>query len=375
LIHPFHITVHFLGREVVYSAKGEEIMEDKKKIGWFCSYVPEELIIASGLEPVRLKGQVKELRRVDSYVFSNICPYLKNILDSGLRNRLEHLNGIIFTNSCDGMRKLYDLWTQYVQTPFTFMLEVPKNRDKYGIRYFSDQLHALQKGLEKAYDVDISPKLQSAISLMNNRRVMLGRIFEGQKEFPPRLKGSELFSLCQEEMSSPKDDTTLKLEDLAFKPRPSDSSNADNARILVMGNTLDNPTLFDLVENAKGSVIIFDTCKGLKHYSDLVEAGPDKIESLARRYLLKPPCPRMPGFDLRIERLKELIQNYSIGGIIYSNLKYCDYSLFEIPQIEQFSKENQVPLLVLENDYLLTDVERLKIRVEAFLEMVRGDVL
>ena len=33
-------------------------MEDKKKIGWFCSYVPEELIMASGLEPVKLKGKV-----------------------------------------------------------------------------------------------------------------------------------------------------------------------------------------------------------------------------------------------------------------------------------------------------------------------------
>ena len=98
-------------------------MEDKKKIGWFCSYVPEELIIAAGLEPMRLKGQVTKLKEVDAYVFSNICPYLKNILDSGLRRKLDHLDGIIFTNSCDGMRKLYDLWFQYIQTPFTFMLE------------------------------------------------------------------------------------------------------------------------------------------------------------------------------------------------------------------------------------------------------------
>lgn len=63
-------------------------MGDRKRIGWFCSYVPEELIMASGLEPVRLRGQVGELKEVDSYLFSNICPYLKNILDSGLRGRL-----------------------------------------------------------------------------------------------------------------------------------------------------------------------------------------------------------------------------------------------------------------------------------------------
>lgn len=349
-------------------------MEDRKKIGWFCSYVPEELIIAAGLEPMRLKGQVKKLKEVDSYVFSNICPYLKNILDSGLRRKLDHLDGIIFTNSCDGMRKLYDLWFQYIQTPFTFMLEVPKNQDKSSIKYFSDQLHALKKSLEEVYDVDISMRLQAAISLMNNHRVMFGKIFKGQKEFPPRLKGSDLFALCEEEMTSSKDDTTSKLKALVNRPKPSGSSKTSNARILVMGNRLDNPTLFDLVENAQGSVIMFDICNGLKHYSDLVEEGPDHIECLARRYLLKPPCPRMPGFDIRIERLKQLIRDYSIGGLIYSNLKYCDYSLFEIPQIEQFLKKRHVPLLVLENDYLWTDVERLRIRVEAFLEIVNGEV-
>jgi benzoyl-CoA reductase/2-hydroxyglutaryl-CoA dehydratase subunit BcrC/BadD/HgdB len=69
-----------------------------------------------------------------------------------------------------------------------------------------------------------------------------------------------------------------------------------------------------------------------------------------------------------------LIQDYSIDGVIYSNLKYCDYSLFEIPYIESYLKRRDVPMLVLENDYLFTDVERLKIRVEAFMEMVSEEV-
>jgi len=345
-------------------------MEDKKKIGWFCSYVPEELIIAAGLEPVCLKGQVNKLTEVDSYVFSNICPYLKNIFDSGLRKKLEHVDGIIFTNSCDGMRKLYDLWIQYIRTPFTFMLEVPKHQDKSGVNYFTHQLHALKKSLEEFYSVDISARLPKAISEMNEHRTMIGKIFEQQKNSTTRFKGSELFALCEEEMTSPKNETTQKLKDLANQPNPSNSSETNNARILLMGNKIDDPTLFNLVEDAQGSVVIFDTCNGLKHYSDLVEDGHDPVESLARRYLLKPPCQRMPGFDIRVERLGELIQDYSIGGIIYSNLKHCDYSLFEIPQIEQFLKKRDIPFLVLENDYLWTDVERLRTRVEAFLEVL-----
>lgn len=350
------------------------VMEDKKRIGWFCSYVPEELIIAAGLVPIRLKGQVTKLKEVDSYIFSNICPYLKNVFDSGLRGKLDHLDGIIFTNSCDGMRKLYDLWIEYIQTPFTFMLEVPKNRNIPALKYFSHQLYSMKKSLEEFYDVDISETLHAAISRTNTHRTMIGNIFKGQKESPPYFKGSELYALCEEEMASPKDHTTPKLEEFAHRSKSPYGSDTNNSRILIIGNTQNNPTLVNLVEDAHGLVIMIDTCNGFKHYADLVEEGPDPIECLAHRYLLKPPCPRMPGFDIRIEHLEHLIQNYSIDGVIYSNLKYCDYSLFEIPQIESYLRRRHVPLLVLENDYLWTDVERLKIRVEAFLEMVREEI-
>ena len=140
-----------------------------------------------------------------------------------------------------------------------------------------------------------------------------------------------------------------------------------------MGNRVDKLALFNMVENAQGSVVVFDTCNGLKHYSDHVENGSDPIESLARRYLLKPPCARMPGFDERIERLEQLIKDYSIEGIIYGGIKFCDYSLFEAPQIETYLNKIQLPFLFLENDYLWGDFERIRNRVEAFLEVVRGE--
>jgi len=347
---------------------------EKRKIGWFCSYVPEELIIAAGLEPVRIQGQVEKLKEADSYIFSNVCPYVRNIMDSGLRNKLENVEGIIFTNSCDGMRRVYDLWTEYTQTPFTYMLEIPKNRNEHGIKYFAAQFLELKTRLEEAFDVHVSnDELKKAISLMNDLRGMIMDLFEKQKEIPPLHKGSELLALCREEATRPKDETAGKLKDFSGQLKTSNYSKDKLPRILVMGDVIDKPTLFNMIENAQASVVVFDTCNGLKHYSDSVENGPDPIESLARRYLLKPPCARMPGFDKRIERLEQLIEDYSAEGIIYSSLKFCDYSLFEAPQIEDYLRKSRLPFLVLENDYLWGDVERLRTRVEAFLEVVKGE--
>jgi benzoyl-CoA reductase/2-hydroxyglutaryl-CoA dehydratase subunit BcrC/BadD/HgdB len=339
----------------------------KKKIGWLCSYVPEELIIAAGLDPIRLKGEVANVKEADSYV--------KNILDSGLRNKFENVQGIIFTNSCDGMRRLYDLWNQYVKTPFIYMLEIPRNRNESANQYFSEQLLALKTRLEQVFEVDMSnDKLRKAISRMNNRRGMMMDIFDKQKEVPSYFKGSDLLALCHEEATCPKEEASDRLNNYIRDFKAPKSFQDGNPRILIMGNVIDNSILFKMIENAHGSVIVFDTCNGLKHYSNPVEEGPDPIEGLARRYLVKPSCARMPGFNARMDRIEQLIDEYSINGIIYSSLKFCDYSLFEVPQVEGYTRRSRVPFLILENDYLWGAVEHMRNRVEAFLEVVRGEL-
>ena len=346
----------------------------KKRIGWFCSYVPGELIIAAGLEPVRVRGQVEKIKQADTYLFSNVCPYVKNVLDSGLRNKLENLDGLIFINSCDGMRRLYDLWVEYVGTSFTHMLEIPKNMNEHGIQYLAAQFLDLKTGLEAAFGTSITDEeLEKAISATNDRREMVMDLFEKQKEDPPRYRGTDLLTLCLEETTCPKDETVAKLEAFSRQSNLSSHPNQKVPRLLVLGNTFDDTTLFSMIEDADASIVAFDTCNGLRHYSDPVEKGGDPIRQLAQRYLMKPACARMPGFDQRIERLERLIEDYSIDGVIYNSTKFCDWSLFDGPQIGAFLRVRHVPFLILENDYLLGDLERMKTRVEAFLEMVRGE--
>ena len=86
--------------------------------------------------------------------------------------------------------------------------------------------------------------------------------------------------------------------------------------MLVTGNIVDKPLLFKMIEDSGAEIVTFDTCGGLRHWEGLVEEGTNPIESLARRYLLKQLCPRMPGLDQRIEQINRLIQDYAIDGVI-----------------------------------------------------------
>jgi benzoyl-CoA reductase/2-hydroxyglutaryl-CoA dehydratase subunit BcrC/BadD/HgdB len=347
-----------------------------KKIGWFCSYVPEELIMAAGLDPVRLQGQEDKVKEADGYVCSNLCPYLKNLMESGLNSKMADLAGIVFVNSCDGMRRMYDLWGQYVvPKQFTFWLEVPKNQNEAAVSFFSEQLAAWAGRLEEDFGVEMSDgRLKEAIVLMNEHRRVIAEIFEEQKEYPPRYSGSDLLQLLSTEATLPKLEGTGCLNKALRSFSDTSSERANQPRLLVMGNEIHRPALFEMVEKAKGAIVLFDTCNGLKHYTDLVDEIGPALDSLARRYLIKPSCARMPGFEARLERLKRLVEDYGIQGVIYSNIKFCDYGLFEAPQVGKLMHATGMPFLILENEYVWSDTERQRTRVEAFLEILRQEI-
>ncbi len=342
---------------------------DGRKIAWFCSYVPVEMFVAAGLWPVRLQAGTEPIEQADSYISANYCLYIKRILDSGLKGDYRDMEGMVFVNSCDGMRRLYDLWQHYLETPFTFLLELPRNRNEMGIEYFAEHLRELKEKLEMHFKVEITDeKLKQAISTTNERRELMTAVFQKQKSVPSPFSGTQVQNICLEEAAGAT--STEKLSKFLEGDTTDNSHVNDGPRILVAGNTGYKPALTALLDQIGASVVTFDTCDGLQHYSDPVEMGGDLNTALARRYLLKPSCPRMPKTEQRISRLKEVVEEYSIDGIVYSSIKFCDHSLFEIPRLEKQFAGSRVPLLVLENEYSWSDIERVKTRVEAFIEMI-----
>ncbi len=58
-------------------------------------------------------------------------------------------------------------------------------------------------------------------------------------------------------------------------------------------------------------------------------------------------------------------------GVIHYGLSFCQPYTMEAFKVEKALKVANVPMLTIETDYSMEDVEQLKTRVEAFVEMVR----
>ena len=83
--------------------------ENNGTVGYFCNLVPVEIILAAGMQPVRVTGKAETTSTADAYLCSNLCPYVKSVLTAAIEGRGDKLQGAVFARSCDGMRRMYDV--------------------------------------------------------------------------------------------------------------------------------------------------------------------------------------------------------------------------------------------------------------------------
>jgi len=120
-----------------------------QKIGWFCTYVPEEIITSAGFIPYRIAG-IHKTKKAEGYFPINFCPFVKSSMEDLLENTSgsECFSGLIFTNSCDCMRRFYDVAQKYITNMPAFLLDVPRNRNELAIKHFINNIKKMISFLE-----------------------------------------------------------------------------------------------------------------------------------------------------------------------------------------------------------------------------------
>ncbi|HQJ07434.1 MAG TPA: 2-hydroxyacyl-CoA dehydratase family protein, partial [Deltaproteobacteria bacterium] len=282
------------------------------------------------------------------------------------------LEGMVFANSCDAMRKLFDIWGDLKDSPPAFFMDIPKKNDPDSIRYFTSVLKKLAAGLEETYSrPTVTPeRLNAAIRETNRLRSSLGDIFGMQSSPDSAIKGSDVFPLLLAQGEAEIADHEAGIRQRASGQKGNLLGNG-GSRIIITGTITANRELVDMIEEKGAHVAAFDICFGPRHYGTPVrENTPDPFAAVAERYLLRPPCPRMMGMKDQIDHLKSLVVESRAQGVIVSAMKYCDQLLYSLPLLREGVRELGVPVLMLENDYEWSDIEKARIKIEAFLETI-----
>lgn len=354
--------------DIVENVRKEEIKQAAKGlIGWTCNYVPIEIIEALRFIPIRILPD-PGAEDGDTYLDSNLCPYIKSTIGNIIEGKYNHLSGMILTNSCDAMRRLFDALRFYHNLPFSFLLDVPRIVDKSSIIFFKDRLRELISAIEKRFSIKMIEKdLIESIKEANLTRRLLRRLFSLRATGYP-IRYHEILDIIKRDWNINRTVFNKSLLNLIENIQNHDPIVEINSkRILLTGSLFITTDLIRLIENFGGYVVYTDLCLG-ERILDEVPLDSDILFSVSRAYLEKYPCARMLDTDTRLQRLINEIEKRKVKGVIYYTLKFCDPYLYETPYIIDRLISKNIRVLLLESEYTLKVSEAVRTRVQAFLE-------
>jgi benzoyl-CoA reductase/2-hydroxyglutaryl-CoA dehydratase subunit BcrC/BadD/HgdB len=354
-------------------AEGEDgaRTEGLRRIGYFCSYVPEEILSVPGLYPYRMRApNTITTETGDSYLGLFNCSYTRAMLETILEHESRWMDGFVFTAGCDHLRRLYDNLLHATKPSFCRILGLPYKTHRDAMEWYVEELGLLKDALVDHFRVSIGDEeLRSAIHACNENRRLLSSLNELRKGENPPIRGEDMQRIVISSFSLPKSLVNPALEDLIEQVERTGLDREIRARVLLMGSQLDDPAYVRVIEEAGALVVADGHCFGTLQYESPVETEPDPLTAISRRYLEKIPCPRMfDAYPERYSRIVETAREFGVQGIIIQTMKFCDCWGIEGNVFLNNLREEGFSVLRLEREYALGGVGQMKTRIQAFLE-------
>ncbi len=350
-----------------------------KVLGYFCTYVPEEILYAAGVLPVRILGSHEPQDVTEPHIFGMFCPFCRDCLAQGLKNRFDYLDGLMIAQSCLHIRQAYTSWDKHRPVEFSYYLNMPHKVDSPRAKTFlAGELAGFKQAVEKWTGTQITDeRLHDGIEIMNRNRALMHQLYALRKSEPPPMSGSEaLQSVLAMQMSDKREHSDLlesMLPALAGRTSP---AGASGARLLLVGSEDDDLEFVRMIEKAGGTIVTDEHCTGTRYFWNSVKVnGESPLQAIANRYCDRPPCPTKDWEERkRIPHILALAREWGCKGAVVVQQKFCDPHELDIPSIKKALEAAGIPVLFLELD-VTVPLGQFRIRVEAFLEMIQADEL
>jgi benzoyl-CoA reductase subunit C len=349
-----------------------------KVVGYFCTYVPEEILYAANILPVRILGGHEPQDVSEAHIFGMFCPFCRDCLAQGLKGRYDYLDGIMIAQSCLHIRQSYTSWIKHIPTDFHYYLPMPNNvQSPHAVTYLTGELKAFKVALEKWIGKEISDKdMRAGIKLMNENRSLMHQLYEYKKKENPPLSGEETMEVAiSQQLVDKKEHIQALIQSLEKLKTVSGGKNT-GTRLMLLGSENDDIPFVQMVESVDGTIVIEDHCIGTRYFwNNVEEDNSDPISLIAKRYVERPACPSKDWMERsRIDHIIKLAKDYDVKGAIVIQQKFCDPHELDIPAITKELNNIDIKTLFLEFD-VTVPIGQFKIRVEAFLEMLQEEDL
>lgn len=372
-------------REVFVENRPIRYKEEELFVGTFCVMMPQELVYAAGARPIKLcSGNYVGFQRGDDVTPRDACPLVKSVIG----NTISGANGIynacdmyVVPITCDCKKKMAGQLNEYKST---VPLYIPLNKtDDEGMDIYIREMKQIAAMISERTGVTITrERLSDQIAVMAGVQKEVRRFVELKGNDGLLVRGSHamavLNTMAYDDIARWGSHLKKLNDELEERRKEKDYLTKKKLpRILITGSPITFPNLKIplLIEEQGGIVAADETCLGDRGLTDPVSVCEDTLsgyyKALANRYVAPCSCPVFSENSQRIRRIEQMIADHQIDGIIYHVLRGCLVYDYEYTMLEKYFGAKGVPIIRVESDYNEEDLEQLRIRIEAFIEMIK----
>ncbi|WP_338666703.1 double-cubane-cluster-containing anaerobic reductase [Pseudodesulfovibrio methanolicus] len=368
--------VHGLRIKELQDAKAE----GRKVIGSFCVFVPEEISLAAGAIHVGLcAGAEAGSELAEQLVPRNTCALIKSFIGfkmAKLCPYIESSDMIVGETTCDGKKKAYEAFNEIAPT---YVMEVPQTKSGAARDLWKSEVIRYMKAVEELTGVTITAeKLKEGIRILNDRRRALQRLTRLRAASPAPISGRDALLVNQISFYDDPIRFTAKINELCDEleariEKGDGVAPKDTPRLLLSGCPMAVPNwkLPYVVESSGAVIVGEESCIGTRNSRDLVDESGETLEemidAIADRYMLI-DCACFTPNQERLENIASLAKDVKADGVIHYSLLFCQPYSHESLKVDKRLQAEGIPMLSIETDYSMEDVEQLKTRIEAFVE-------
>ncbi|NLW65916.1 MAG: 2-hydroxyacyl-CoA dehydratase [Clostridiales bacterium] len=351
--------------------------QGKKAVGTICCHVPDEIIRAAGILPVRMRAtDCVDSSSGEVWMSTFSCSFARSILQYWM-DGVYDLDGIVASDGCMMPSRVFDN-AEYIdkkngKNRFFYQIGAPRIVNDMTLSYYVDELKELIERLEKFSGVKVTDEaLKEYIAKYNEARVLVQQVAELRKADNPVINGQDFSSIILAYTDYPIEEYIEMLKEFLADAKNRKPYTEQRARLMIIGSALDDPGYLKIVED-KGGIFVADAlCFGTRAFPGQLEVDDkDVLGSIAKYYLERLVCPRMMDDRATLhEYIINTAKEYKVDGIIYEKMQYCECWGGESVLLEDELKEAGIPLLTVEREEHLANAGQLAIRAEAFIEMI-----
>jgi len=340
----------------------------RRIIGVFCSFIAEELLLALNVVRVRLCAGLTGRPPAD--LPRDTCPVVRGALA-----RLELpplaglLDGVVVPTTCDW--KVQTVRRLMTHLP-VWEVEVPRAPEPEAL---AAELRRLASDLGELTDFTLTARsLAEAIASVNRARVAHRRLEALRRRPRPPLSGCEAMLIADTYAYGDLPGWTEACEALVGELEQIAPSSPPRPRLLLAGSPMIWPNFKvpELVEETGGLIVGDDFCsRASRLEAPDVQPAPlrDMLRALAVRALEPCTCGVLGQRNER-ERVVAQARALDADGVVCHYLRGCAPVAANQAALLRALREAGVPALTIETDAGEGDVERLRTRIEAFIELL-----